>query len=103
MVRFLEDNNNVGLLLFFFCGCREPRQVLCLIFVERIVTAKVIERFVKKVSFLSDFMVSYLTGSQTSVDSLAPKVQKETLELFRSGKVSYLLYNSLYALIFRIL
>ncbi|GMN63272.1 hypothetical protein TIFTF001_032343 [Ficus carica] len=61
-------------------------QLLCLIFVDRIITAKVIERFVKKVACLSHFTVSYLTGSNTSVDALAPKLQKETLESFRSGK-----------------
>ncbi|KAJ7958428.1 Endoribonuclease dicer-like protein [Quillaja saponaria] len=65
-------------------------QVLCLVFVERIVTAKVIERFVKHVTHLSHFTVSYLTGSNTSVDSLAPKRQKETLDSFRSGKVNIL-------------
>ncbi|PON73127.1 Endoribonuclease Dicer-like3a [Parasponia andersonii] len=66
-------------------------QLLCLIFVDRIITAKVIERFVKKVASLSHFTVSYLTGSSTSsVDSLAPKLQKETLESFRSGKVNLL-------------
>ncbi|XP_061374875.1 endoribonuclease Dicer homolog 3a isoform X2 [Gastrolobium bilobum] len=68
----------------------ESRQVLCLIFVERIITAKVIERFVKKVSQLSHFTVSYLTGNNTSVDALAPKRQKEILDSFRSGKVNLL-------------
>ncbi|KAK5773170.1 hypothetical protein PVK06_049475 [Gossypium arboreum] len=68
----------------------EPSQVLCLVFVERIVTAKVIERFVKKVSCLSCFVVSCLTGSNTSVDSMAPKIQKETLESCQSGKVNLL-------------
>ncbi|PPR87215.1 hypothetical protein GOBAR_AA33473 [Gossypium barbadense] len=68
----------------------EPSQVLCLVFVERIVTAKVIERFVKQVSCLSCFVVSCLTGSNTSVDSMAPKIQKETLESCQSGKVNLL-------------
>ncbi|PPD95421.1 hypothetical protein GOBAR_DD07557 [Gossypium barbadense] len=77
-------------LLQLFQSFGETRQVLCLIFVERIITAKVIERFAKKVSCLSHFMVSYMTGSNTSVDSLAPKMQKETLESFRSGKVNLL-------------
>ena len=75
-----------------FCGCRGARQVLCLIFVKRIVTAKVIERFMKKVTYLSHFTVSYVTGSNTSVDSMAPKMQREILESFRSGKVSNLLH-----------
>ncbi|GMJ15749.1 dicer-like 3, DICER-LIKE 3 [Hibiscus trionum] len=77
-------------LLQLFQSFGEPRQVLCLIFVERIVTAKVIERFVKKLSHLSHFVVSYLTGSNTSVDSLSPKKQKETLESIRSRKVNLL-------------
>lgn len=69
--------------------CRGAGLVLCLIFVDRIVAAKVIERFVKKrVSVLSHFTVAYITGNNSSVDALAPKVQKETLESFRSGKVS---------------
>ncbi|KAG6677776.1 endoribonuclease Dicer homolog 3a isoform X1 [Carya illinoinensis] len=77
-------------LILIFQSLRGAGQVLCLIFVERIVTAKVIERFVKKVSSLSHFTVSYLTGSSTSADSLPPKMQKETLESFRSGKVNLL-------------
>ncbi|GLT85624.1 hypothetical protein SLE2022_038100 [Rubroshorea leprosula] len=77
-------------LIQLFQSFGEDCQVLCLIFVERIVTAKVIERFLKKVHCLSHFTVSYLTGSSTSVDALAPKMQKETLESFRSGKVNLL-------------
>ncbi|XP_021895943.1 endoribonuclease Dicer homolog 3a-like [Carica papaya] len=74
-------------LLQSFGGAKE---ILCLVFVQRIITAKVIERLVKKSSCLAHFKVSYLTGSSTSVDALAPKVQKETLESFRSGKVNLL-------------
>ncbi|GAB4854001.1 helicase [Ancistrocladus abbreviatus] len=69
---------------------REGSQVLCLIFVDRIITAKVIERFVRKITSLSQFSVSYLTGSSSSIDSLTPKMQKKTLELFRTGKVNIL-------------
>ncbi|TYH36047.1 hypothetical protein ES332_D13G237300v1 [Gossypium tomentosum] len=58
-------------LIEFFLSLGEPSQVLCLVFVGRIVTAKVIERFVKK-----------------SVDSMALKIQKETLESCQSGKVN---------------
>lgn len=66
------------------------KQVLCLIFVDRIITAKVIEHFIKKISCLSHLTVSYLTGGSSSVDALTPKVQKDTLDLFRSGKVNLL-------------
>ncbi|KAK7395386.1 hypothetical protein VNO78_15942 [Psophocarpus tetragonolobus] len=52
-----------------------------------IITAKVIDKFVKKVKFLSHFTVSYLTGSNTSSGSLAPKEQREILQLFSNGKL----------------
>lgn len=65
-------------------------ELLCLIFVDRIVTAKVIERFMRKVTSLSHFTISYLTGSTTSVDALTPKIQREILKLFSSGEVNLL-------------
>lgn len=55
---------------------------------ERIVTARVIEHLIKKISYLSHLKVSYLTGGSNSPEAVSPKLQKETLELFRSGKVS---------------
>ncbi|XP_020248629.1 endoribonuclease Dicer homolog 3a [Asparagus officinalis] len=63
-------------------------QVRCLVFVERIITATVIQHFIKKISYLSHLKVSYLTGGSNSAEALTQKLQKETLELFRSGKVN---------------
>ncbi|XP_011002830.1 PREDICTED: endoribonuclease Dicer homolog 3-like isoform X2 [Populus euphratica] len=77
-------------LLQLFLSFGEDREVLCLIFVERIITAKVVERFLKKFEVLAHFTVSYLTGTNASADALAPKMQMETLESFRSGKVNLL-------------
>ncbi|XP_050365532.1 endoribonuclease Dicer homolog 3-like [Argentina anserina] len=77
-------------LLHIFQSLGSTRQVLCLIFVERIITAKVIQRYVKKLPCLSHFTASYLTGSTTSVDALEPKLQKEILESFYTGKVNLL-------------
>ncbi|CAK7352744.1 unnamed protein product [Dovyalis caffra] len=77
-------------LLQLFLSFGEYRQVLCLIFVERIITAKVVERFLNKVELLAHFTVSYLTGTNASADALAPKMQMETLESFRSGKINLL-------------
>ncbi|KAF7134712.1 hypothetical protein RHSIM_Rhsim08G0003600 [Rhododendron simsii] len=77
-------------LLRLFQSFGEARQVLCLIFVERIIAAKVVERVIKRIKSLSHFTVSYLTGSNSSVDAVAPKVQQETLASFRSGKVNLL-------------
>ncbi|KAM7276585.1 hypothetical protein ACFE04_018451 [Oxalis oulophora] len=77
-------------LIQLFLSFGEASEVLCLIFVERIITAAVIQNFVKKVSRLSHFKVSYLTGSNSSVDGLTSKEQKETLQAFRSGKINLL-------------
>ncbi|OWM84088.1 hypothetical protein CDL15_Pgr009335 [Punica granatum] len=77
-------------LLLIFQSFGEAEQVLCLIFVEKKITAKVIDRFMNKVEALSHFTARYLTGTSTSFDSLAPKEQKEVLKTFRSGKVNLL-------------
>ncbi|XP_020536663.1 endoribonuclease Dicer homolog 3a isoform X2 [Jatropha curcas] len=77
-------------LLQVFLSFGGGRKILCLIFVDRILTAKVIERFVKKVAALAHFTVSYVTGTNASVDALTPKMQKETLDSFRFGKVNLL-------------
>lgn len=46
----------------------------------------------KKIGRLSCLRVSFLTGG-SSVDALTPKMQKETLDLFRSGKVIIVCQN----------
>ncbi|ONM35314.1 dicer-like 104 [Zea mays] len=53
-------------------------------------SARVIERTMKKIGQLSCFRVSFLTGGSSSVDALTPKMQKDTLDSFRSGKVNLL-------------
>lgn len=83
-------SSKLHVLLEIFKSLRKATQVRCLVFVERIITAKVIERVMKKMTWFSDFTIAYLTGTNTSVDALTPKVQKETLECFRSGKVNLL-------------
>ncbi|CAI9755614.1 unnamed protein product [Fraxinus pennsylvanica] len=77
-------------LLEIFRSFEKARQVSCIIFVERIITAKVIERLLKKSTDLSHLTVSWLTGSNSSVNELALKVQRETLESFQCGKVNLL-------------
>ncbi|XP_074345959.1 endoribonuclease Dicer homolog 3a-like isoform X1 [Apium graveolens] len=76
-------------LLQFFQSFGEAKQVSCLVFVDQIITAKVVERVFKKIIKLSHISASYLTGTNNS-DALTPKMQKETLESFRSGKVNLL-------------
>ena len=54
---------------------------------DRKITARVIERAMKRFAHLSHLTVSYLTGGSSSVDALTAKMQKDTLDSFRSGKV----------------
>ncbi|XP_060208248.1 endoribonuclease Dicer homolog 3a isoform X1 [Lycium barbarum] len=83
-------SSKLHVLLEIFESLRKATQLRCLIFVERIITAKVIERVLKKMTWFSHFTIAYVTGTNTSIDALTPKVQKETLESFRSGKVNLL-------------
>ncbi|KAL8107399.1 endoribonuclease Dicer homolog 3-like [Apium graveolens] len=68
----------------------EAQPVLCIVFVDQIIKAKVIERVFKKMTYLSHISASYLTGTNSSVNGTAPKFQKETLESFCTGKVNLL-------------
>ncbi|XP_054779849.1 endoribonuclease Dicer homolog 3b-like [Prosopis cineraria] len=77
-------------LINIFKSFGESNEVLCLVFVERIITAKVLDRLVKKIKFLSHFTVSHITGSNSSCDSVVPKMQNEILQLFSCGKVNLL-------------
>nr|CAB3475177.1 unnamed protein product [Digitaria exilis] len=76
-------------LIQVFLSFSDVDNVRCLIFVDRKITARVIERTMKKIGRLSCLRVSFLTGG-SSVDALTPKMQKETLDLFCSGKVNLL-------------
>nr|XP_027084395.1 endoribonuclease Dicer homolog 3-like [Coffea arabica] len=77
-------------LLEIFRSFGKDTKVSCLIFVERTITAKVLEQLIKRTACLSHFGVSYMTGNNSLVDALAPKAQKETLESFRVGEVNLL-------------
>lgn len=69
------------------CHCRKDTEVLCIIFVERIITAKLIARVMKKITDFSHFNVSYLTGSNSSVDGISAEAHREVLESSCGGKV----------------
>ncbi|KAH6774267.1 hypothetical protein C2S51_012671 [Perilla frutescens var. frutescens] len=77
-------------LLEIFRSFGKDMELLCIIFVERIIAASVIERVMKKITDLSHFNVSYLTGSNSSVGGLSSKEQLDILESFRGGRVNLL-------------
>ncbi|XP_062205319.1 LOW QUALITY PROTEIN: endoribonuclease Dicer homolog 3b-like [Phragmites australis] len=83
-------SSKVETLINIFKSFGSSEEVLCLIFVERIMTAKAVERFMRGIVNISRFSISYLTGGSTSKDALSPAVQRFTLDLFRSGKVNLL-------------
>uniref|UniRef100_A0A804J326 Uncharacterized protein n=1 Tax=Musa acuminata subsp. malaccensis TaxID=214687 RepID=A0A804J326_MUSAM len=70
---------------------RLEEEVYCLILMERVITSKVIERFMRKINITPHFPVSYLTGGGSSKDSLTPKLQRTVIDSFRAGKVNFLL------------
>ncbi|KAK6129787.1 hypothetical protein DH2020_036494 [Rehmannia glutinosa] len=73
-------------LLEIFRSFGKDKEVICVIFVERIIAAKVIERVMEKISDFSHLNVSYLTGSNSSIGGLSPKSQME----IHDGKVNLL-------------
>ncbi|XP_031478988.1 endoribonuclease Dicer homolog 3a-like [Nymphaea colorata] len=70
---------------------RNQKQVLCMIFVERIITAKVICWLIKKLKLLSHLSCDYMTGNTSAVNGLTAKRQKMIMDSFREGKVNLLL------------
>ncbi|KAJ1295101.1 hypothetical protein BS78_01G198000 [Paspalum vaginatum] len=83
-------SSKVATLINIFKSFGSSEEVLCLIFVERIITAKAVERFMRGIVNFSCFSISYLTGGSTSKDALSPAVQRFTLDMFRAGKVNLL-------------
>ncbi|KAM0865318.1 hypothetical protein ACQ4PT_043361 [Festuca glaucescens] len=83
-------SSKVDALINIFKSFGSSNEVICLIFVDRIMTAKSVERFMRGIVNFSSFSISYLTGGSTSKDSLSPSVQRFTLDLFRAGKVNLL-------------
>ncbi|KAF2914107.1 hypothetical protein DAI22_10g137500 [Oryza sativa Japonica Group] len=83
-------SSKVNTLINIFKSFGSSNEVLCLIFVDRIITAKAVERFMRGIVNFSCFSISYLTGGSTSKDALSPAVQRFTLDLFRAGKVNLL-------------
>ncbi|KAG0495856.1 hypothetical protein HPP92_000547 [Vanilla planifolia] len=77
-------------LMHIFRSFDTPGEVRCLVFVERKITAKVLGYILKHIDCLSHLEASYLTGGSSSIDALTQKMQKETLDLFRLGKVNIL-------------
>lgn len=73
----------------------KPNQIRCLVFIENINTARIIECFLKKTRFLSHVNISYLTGGSYLSGAITTERQRETLELFRQGKINILFMSNM--------
>ncbi|KAF8111211.1 hypothetical protein N665_0076s0199 [Sinapis alba] len=73
-------------LFHLLASLRGEMQKPCLILVERIITAEVIERYVTKQASLGYLYVLYISGNNASTRSLAQKMQ----DSFHVGKVNLL-------------
>ncbi|KAG6417141.1 hypothetical protein SASPL_119292 [Salvia splendens] len=82
-------------LLEIFRSFGKDTELVCIIFVERIIAAKVIERVLKKTDGFSHLNISYLTGSSSSVGSLSSKGQLDVIESFSDAKVNLLFLTDL--------
>ncbi|XP_041994061.1 endoribonuclease Dicer homolog 3-like isoform X1 [Salvia splendens] len=84
-------------LLEIFRSFGKDTELVCIIFVERIIAAKVIERVLKKTDDFSHLNISYLTGSSSrvGVGSVSSKGQLEIIESFRDVKVTLLFSTDL--------
>ncbi|XP_023638559.1 endoribonuclease Dicer homolog 3 isoform X3 [Capsella rubella] len=67
---------------------RGEKQKQCLVLVERIITAEVIERFVKKEGSLAYINVLYLIGNNSSTDASAQKTHIKIPDSFHVDKVN---------------
>ncbi|XP_017229455.1 endoribonuclease Dicer homolog 3 isoform X2 [Daucus carota subsp. sativus] len=77
-------------LIRIFNSFSEAQPILCLVYVDRIIKAKAIERVLKKMTYLSHLSASHLTGNNGSVNALTTKLEEDALESFCSGKVNLL-------------
>jgi endoribonuclease Dicer len=59
----------------------------CIIFVNRIVTARLLSYILQKLKFLASWKCDFLVGVHSGVKSMSRKTMNIILERFRSGEV----------------
>ncbi|XP_071686095.1 dicer-like protein 4 isoform X2 [Rutidosis leptorrhynchoides] len=69
---------------------RAQPDMKCIIFVNRIITARTLARVLKQLRILSAWRCSYLVGVHSSVKSMSRKTTNAILEKFRSGELNLL-------------
>lgn len=78
------------ILLFFIRWCRELKDLRCIVFVERIVTAIVIRSLLNELlPALTGWFTEYTAGHSSSLKSQSRKDQNVIVDKFRKGKVCF--------------
>ncbi|KAJ0861345.1 putative ribonuclease III [Helianthus annuus] len=77
-------------LLQILSNFRAQSDMKCIIFVNRIVTARSLAYILQQVRFLSAWRCSYLVGVHSGLKSMSRKTTNAILEKFRSGELNLL-------------
>lgn len=71
---------------------RMVKDLRCIIFVERIISAIVLHSLLSQVSKLSCWKSKYMAGNRLGLHSQTRKDQMDIVDSFRGGKVGFLFY-----------
>ena len=66
----------------------------CIVFVERVVTAMVLQSLLSEIKELSWLGTKYMAGNQSGLQTQTRKEQIRIVDAFQEGKVSFLLLLS---------
>jgi hypothetical protein len=87
----MEQDSSIILMklqfFFFFFFFRLQPNMKCIIFVNRIVTARLLSYILQKLKFLAYWKCDFLVGVHTREKCMSRKTMNIILERFRSGKV----------------
>lgn len=89
-------SSKVLCLVDSICGYRSVKDLRCIIFVERVVTAMVLETILDQLlSQTSGWRAKYIAGNQSGLKSQSRKEQNKIVEEFRQGAVHIIVATSI--------
>lgn len=82
------------LMNLYFLYSRQQPNMKCIVFVNRIITARTLTYILQKLKFLAYWKCHFLVGVHAGLKSMSRKAMKSILEKFRCGEVMLMLLNS---------
>lgn len=82
--------SKVLLLVECLLEYKNVKDLHCIVFVERVVTAMVLAKILSRISCLSFLTCGFLAGTTASLDVMGKKQQQSTLDQFRAGRINVL-------------